>query len=237
VDRKPGIRARGTELGSVRTRGGTAAAAQGDRYVRRGEVDLFAAFDTLKGTLTARVTWRKRRVEFLEFMEVAAERYPGQEIHIILGNLSTHKNCDDFLDKNPRIHFRLTPTDASRLNQVESWYSRFERQGLKGVGFKSRGALIRRNVTYVKPYDTVPKTISWKKKAAYGTKGRNKVRNQRNRAPASRLATSPPPPASRPVTSRPASARPHALARPVPPPPRATRLSPSIPASPQSHPS
>jgi transposase len=177
VEEKPSIQAREMETGFVRTKGGMTVAAEGDRYFRHGYVNLFAAYDTQKGTVTFQITERKRRVGFLEFMEEVVERYPGQDIHVILDNLITHKNCDAFLEKHPQVHFHFTPTNASWLNQVEIWFSKFERQSLRGASFKSREALIRHIIAYITSYNTDPITINWTKKVVYGTKIQNYVRN------------------------------------------------------------
>ena len=67
--------------------------------------------------------------EFVDFLEqVVSSCEPHQEVHIILDNLSAHKTSqvEEFLKRTPKLHF--TPTYSSRLNQVEIWFARLERE-------------------------------------------------------------------------------------------------------------
>ena len=54
---------------------------------------------------------------------------PGQQIHIILDNLSAHKTqaVRDFLQQHPRVRFHFTPTYSPWLKQVEIWFAKIER--------------------------------------------------------------------------------------------------------------
>src|SRR6266404_3670993 len=69
-------------------------------------------------------TQRRRRREFLDFMNEIVALYPQRELHVILDNLNTHKpKHDRWLARHKNIHFHFTPTHASWLNQVEVWFS------------------------------------------------------------------------------------------------------------------
>ena len=48
---------------------------------------------------------------------------PNRQLHVILDNLSTHKQNEEWLEAHPNVKFHFTPTSASWLNQVEVWYS------------------------------------------------------------------------------------------------------------------
>ena len=55
---------------------------------------------------------------------------------MILDNSSTHKTAEvqRWLKKHPRFKLHFTPTSASWLNAVESWFSQLERRSLyRGV--------------------------------------------------------------------------------------------------------
>jgi hypothetical protein len=57
---------------------------------------------------------RRRRVEFLDFMNRTVAQHPGKEIHVILDNLSTHKpKRDMWLARHPNVRFHYTSTHAS----------------------------------------------------------------------------------------------------------------------------
>src|SRR5665213_3830588 len=68
---------------------------------------------------------RRRRIEFLEFMNSIVATYSGKDIHVVLDNLNTHKKNELWLKRHPRVRFHFTPTRASWLNQVENWFCNF----------------------------------------------------------------------------------------------------------------
>ena len=54
---------------------------------------------------------RRRRIEFLDFMNEIAAAYPDTAIHAVLDNLNTHKPKNDrWLKRHPNVHFHFTPT-------------------------------------------------------------------------------------------------------------------------------
>ena len=85
---------------------------------------MFAAFEVATGKVTAAHKTRRRRIEFLDFMNDIVAAYPDTDIHVVLDNLNTHKPKNDrWLKRHPNVHFHFTPTRASWLNQVEIWFS------------------------------------------------------------------------------------------------------------------
>ena len=90
-----------------------------------GQRKLFAALDIATGKVSGRHCNRRRRVEFLDFMNRVIAAYPDREIHVVIDNLSTHKPKRDlWLTRHPKkVHFHYTPTDTSWLNQIEIWFS------------------------------------------------------------------------------------------------------------------
>ncbi len=102
-------------------------------YKRNGTASLYAAFDVATGEVIGRITKRHRAKEFLAFLrQIERETPEGLELHLILDNSSTHKTeaILEFLEKHPRFQFHFTPTSASWLNAVESWFSQLERRSL-----------------------------------------------------------------------------------------------------------
>ena len=117
-----------------------------------------------------RVTQRHRAKEFLDFLRRINRATPAQlDLHLILDNSSTHKTeaIEDWLAKHPRFKLHFTPTSASWLNAVESWFSQLERRALYRGAFTSvkelRDALHRyiqaHNEKHAKPF-------RWTKSAA-----------------------------------------------------------------------
>jgi hypothetical protein len=64
---------------------------QSHDYKRNGTTTLFAALNVAAGAVTGQHHKRRRREEFLAFMNRVVAQHAGKEIHVILDNLSTHK--------------------------------------------------------------------------------------------------------------------------------------------------
>ncbi|WP_369726255.1 IS630 family transposase [Bradyrhizobium sp. LLZ17] len=84
---------------------------------------LFAALEVATGKVIATHSKRRRRVEFLDFMDSITAVFPGRQLDLILDNLNTHKKNEHWLKPAPNVEFHFTPTSASWLNQVEVWFS------------------------------------------------------------------------------------------------------------------
>ena len=120
VDEKPSIQALERRQGYLKMPSGRALTGQSHDYKRHGTTTLFAAFNVTTGKVTGRQYKRRRRIEFLDFMNRVVAEHPRRELHVILDNLNTHKPKNDrWLKRHPHVHFHFTPTKASWLNQVE----------------------------------------------------------------------------------------------------------------------
>jgi transposase len=88
----------------------------------------------------------------------------GKEIHVITDNLSAHKTAQvtAFLEAHPRVHLHFTPTYSFRLNQVELWFAKIERDVIARGGFTSVAELKRKLMRYIRHYDQAPGTVKWK---------------------------------------------------------------------------
>ena len=127
-------------------------------YKRHGTTTLFAALDVARGEVVARHYKRRRRVEFLDFMNTVVAAYPEREIHVVLDNLSTHKpKRDMWLKRHKTVHFHYTPTHASWLSQIEIWFSILAAKSLDGPSFTSVPQLIAESTpsspTIIRPPD------------------------------------------------------------------------------------
>jgi transposase len=108
-------------------------------YVRHGTATLFAALDVATGEVTGRTYARHRHQEFLKFLQLVAKRYPRGQVHMVLDNYRTHKHpvVQAWLHTHPRIHLHFTPTSASWMNQVETWFSIVHRKAIRRGVFRS----------------------------------------------------------------------------------------------------
>lgn len=136
VDEKPAIQALERAQGWLRLPNGKALTGYAHEYKRHGTTTLFAALEVATGQVKTGHFTRRRRREFLAFMNELVAAYPGKALHVILDNLNTHKPKQDrWLLRHPQVHFHYTPTHASWLNQVEIWFSILSRWALKGASF------------------------------------------------------------------------------------------------------
>ncbi len=134
VDEKPAIQALERAQGWLRLPNGQAVRGHTHEYKRHGTTTLFAALEVHTGLARVGHYRRRRRREFLDFMNRIVAQYPDTELHVVLDNLRTHKpKHDRWLARHPRVHFHYTPTHASWLNQVEVWFSILTRSALQGL--------------------------------------------------------------------------------------------------------
>jgi len=134
VDEKPAIQALERAQGWLRLPNGKALRGHTHEYKRHGTTTLFAALEVHTGAVAVGHYRRRRRREFLDFMNRVVAQHPETELHVILDNLSTHKpKHDRWLARHPLVHFHYTPTHASWLNQVEVWSSILTQAVLRGL--------------------------------------------------------------------------------------------------------
>lgn len=139
-------------------------------YKRHGTASLYAAFDILSGKVLGRVTKRHRSKEFLDFLRQIDRAMPKElDLHIILDNSSTHrtKEVEKWLSDHPRFILHFTPTSASWLNAVESWFSQLERRAIHRGVFTSVKALRDEIKRFIKVHnEECAKPFRWTKSAA-----------------------------------------------------------------------
>ena len=169
VDEKPHIQALERAQGYLKLPNGRAVSGFAHDYKRHGTTTLFAALNVATGQIKAGHYWRRRRREFLLFMNEVVADYPADvEVHVILDNLNTHQpKHDRWLARHPNVHFHYTPTHASWLNQVEVWFSLLTRAALRGASFTSpwgvRGAID----AYIKVYNPRATPFEWRKEIVH----------------------------------------------------------------------
>jgi transposase len=162
VDEKPAIQALERAQGYLKLPNGRSLHGQAHEYKRHGNSTLFTALNVATGQITARHTKRRRRIEFLDFMNAVVAEYPDQEIHVVLDNLKTHKpKRDRWLTRHKNVHFHFTPTHASWLNQVEIWFSILARSTLDGASFASVRQLRQAIDAFIEAYNPTATPFQW----------------------------------------------------------------------------
>jgi transposase len=164
IDEKPHIQALQRAQGYLRMPDGKAVNGFSHCYKRHGTTTLFAALDVATGQVTTGHYARRRRREFLDFMNEVVAENTGREIHVILDNLNTHKpKRDRWLNMHPPVHLHFTPTYSSWLNQVECWFSILSRSALRGGSFTSARQLREAIDAFVKVYNDKATPFEWTK--------------------------------------------------------------------------
>src|SRR6185503_4413507 len=113
VDEKPSIQALERAQGYLKLPNGRAMTGQSHDYKRHGTTTLFAALEVATGKVIAAHSKRRRRVEFLGFMNNVVAAFPDRELHVILDNLNSHKKNERWLKKHPKVHFHFILTRSS----------------------------------------------------------------------------------------------------------------------------
>jgi len=164
IDEKPSIQALERAQGWIRLPDGRAMNGFSHCYKRHGTTTLFAALDIVTGQVKTGNYKRRRRREFLDFLNEIVAQHPDREIHVVLDNLNTHKpKHDRWLKGHPLVHFHYTPTYSSWLNQVECWFSILQRSALAGTSFTSTREVRRAIDDFVEAYNQTAAPFEWTK--------------------------------------------------------------------------
>ena len=174
IDEKPSIQALERAQGYLKLPNGRALTGQSHDYKRHGTTTLFAALEVATGRIIAEHSKRRRRVEFLDFMNSVVSAFPDRELHVVLDNLNTHKKCDRWLKKHPKVHFHYTPTRSSWLNQIETWFSILQGQSLTGASFTSIEQLQEHIDAFIAAYNETATPFAWTKKKVHQRRFKNR---------------------------------------------------------------
>ncbi len=135
-------------------------------YKRNGTTTLFAAMNTLDGTLIGTCQQRHTHVEWLKFLKKIDRETPKDKaLHLIADNYATHKHpvVQEWLAKHPRITMHFTPTSASWLNMVERFFRDITTDQLRRGVFTSVPELVATIDAYIADHNKNPKPFIWTK--------------------------------------------------------------------------
>jgi transposase len=126
-------------------------------YIRHGTCCLLAALEVHTGRVFARTFPRRRREEFIAFLDLLhTEVPPGQVIHLVLDNLNIHggPHVEAWKAHHPgRAVFHFLPFHASWLNQIELWFNTLRRRCLRRGDFSSLAALEATIAAFIRTYN------------------------------------------------------------------------------------
>lgn len=133
-------------------------------YKRNGTTTLFAALNTLEGTVIGTCYPRHRNLEFRKFLRQINQQIPsGLDVHLILDNYGTHKHPKTaaWLAAHPRFRLHFTPTSASWLNLVERWFRELTEKRLRRGVFHSVPELIAAIEEFIAANNSEPRPFVW----------------------------------------------------------------------------
>jgi len=179
VDEKPSVQALERAQGYLKFPNGRALTGHSHDYKRHGTSTLFAAFEVATGKVAVVHKKRRRRIEFLDFMNDIVTPYADTALHVILDNLNTHKpKFDRWLTRHPNVHFHFTPTHASWLNQVEIWFSILAGKSLRDASFTSVAELRAHIDAFIADYNEDAKPFVWTKAKVHQKRLKPRIAHQ-----------------------------------------------------------
>jgi transposase len=137
-------------------------------YARHGTTSLFAASSIADGTVIHSLHRRHRATEFKKFLARIDQAVPAElDVHLVCGNLSTHKTpaIQDWLERHPRFRLHFTPAGSSWINQAERWFRYLTDQMIRRGVHKSVQALEADIRTWIASWNQNPKPFTWTKTA------------------------------------------------------------------------
>ena len=133
-------------------------------YKRNGTTTLFAALNTLDGTVISMCQDRHRHEEWLKFLRLIDHKTSKHlQLHLIVDNYATHKHpgVQAWLAKHPRFVIHFTPTSASWLNMVERFFRDISENRIKRDSFTSVAELEQAIAQYIEHHNKNPKPFIW----------------------------------------------------------------------------
>ena len=156
VDEKTAIQ-RSTRIGCCRCRLGEPKATASNTSATARSV--FAALNTSTGEVLGKTAARHTSGQFVGFLdEIVATQPPRRDIHVICDNVSSHKTPLASWQSIGASHY--TPT-YSRLNQVENWFARIQRDVISRGIFSCIKDLDKKLMRYIRQYNKNPKPLKW----------------------------------------------------------------------------
>lgn len=138
-------------------------------YVRKGALNLFAAFNTRTGRVLGILRRRKRQIEFIELLEALDRDTPATItiIHVLCDNLSIHAGqlARAWLAAHPRFRMHFTPVHCSWMNQVEQWFSILQRKRLRATNFADLADLEQKVLAFIDEWNEIAHPFNWTAKS------------------------------------------------------------------------
>jgi len=138
-------------------------------YKRHGTTTLFAALNTLDGTVLSQCRSRHTHQDWIAFLRhIEQHTPPDKTLHVIADNYSAHKHpkVQSWLKRHRRFRMHFTPTSASWLNMVERFFRDLTQQRLRRGNFHNVAELIAAMENYIEHHNRHPKPFIWTAQAS-----------------------------------------------------------------------
>lgn len=138
-------------------------------YRRHGTTTLFAALNTLDGSVLTQCRDRHTHEDWIAFLRLIDKQTPPHKpLHIIADNYAAHKhpNVQSWLARHKRFRVHYTPTSASWLNMVERFFRDITQNRIRRGAFHSVPELVAAIQGYVTQHNRDPKPFIWTAKAS-----------------------------------------------------------------------
>jgi transposase len=138
-------------------------------YKRNGTTTLFAALNTMDGTVIGACMAKHRHQEWIKFLRLIDRETPKDKgIHLIADNYATHKHPEvqAWMAQHPRFTIHFTPTSASWLNMVERFFRDLTQKQLRRGIFHSVEDLIASINDYLGQHNADPSPFVWTRSAS-----------------------------------------------------------------------
>lgn len=135
-------------------------------YKRHGTTTLFAALDTASGSVIGKCYKKHRHQEFINFLNLVNRNIPkNRDVHIITDNYSTHKHekVKKWFNRHKCFYIHFTPTSASWMNKVETWFGILQAKRIKRGVFISVKDLVQKIEDFIDHYNKNPQPFKWAK--------------------------------------------------------------------------
>ena len=129
-----------------------------------GTFSLYSALNTPAGEQLAAMNKRQISAEFIDFLaQIVMGQPPGREVHVIAENLQGNKTKKffEFLEANPTVRIHYAPTYSNWIDQIETWFSKIQRDVISQGVFSSVKELARKLIRYIRKYNKKAIPIRW----------------------------------------------------------------------------
>lgn len=136
-----------------------------DRYERMGVCDMLAIMQPSTGQVVADFYDHKTQKDVNDFLrKFLSERYPakeGRKVVILMDNLSAHAAVSELQAQFPNLIIVFTPTNASWMNPIESFFQTLSVAMIENVSYDSVETMQKQMLDFIAGYNLRAEPVKW----------------------------------------------------------------------------